>query len=72
MNPSDAMVVVLKDIILRLLGFKFICIVYTLRELIFANFGQFCENFFREKSIRKNKFLRNIQISVIRENKFRF
>ena len=28
MNPNDAMVVVLKDIILCLLGFRFICIVY--------------------------------------------
>ena len=28
MNPNDAMVVVLKDILLRLLGFRFIYIVY--------------------------------------------
>ena len=28
MNPNDAMVVVLKDIILCLLGFRFICIVH--------------------------------------------
>ena len=28
MNPSHAMVVVLKDILLCLLGFRFICIVY--------------------------------------------
>ena len=28
MNPNDAMVIVLKDILLCLLGFKFICIVY--------------------------------------------
>ena len=28
MNPNDAMVVVLKDILLCSLGFRFICIVY--------------------------------------------
>ena len=28
MNPNDVMVIVLKDILLCLLGFKFICIVY--------------------------------------------